>query len=762
MKFLFAALVATTLLLFYQPASAQLTPQQQKNLTAFTRLYGYVRYFHPSDEAAELDWDNFAIYGANKVMEAQDDQQLVATLREMFHPFAPTVVIYPANEKDTFALSTITPPHKDSYMPIAWQHLGVGSASQPGGIYKSIRVNRPIPEKPVSQGFAPIAQTFPAGQIKGKDFRLTGWMKVDSTSGGAGYFMVRIQKKGKVVYFYNMSDRPATSNTWKEYTITGTANKDADTIYIGAMLGGKGSLYIDNLQLAVKDGNDWKNVSLDNGSFEDKESKPWRYNASLAGYRFATVTTDAYKGDKAMSIISINDPSRRNKTAAKPLYGQYPKPGEFIQRPLAPGIECIVPLALYGTKEQTYPQGDSAGLTHLESSIHTAVPSGSNGDNAHVRLGDVVILWNIFRHFFPYWEDASATPDELLDKTLTKAATDRSRYDFLTTLQEMTGYMNDGHMHVFLQGDTIRRAYAPLAIVGAGGRLVIDKVLDSTLNISRGEVIETIDGLPAAQYMAAIDKKESGSPQLKVFRDIVSLTLGPRDSALTLGLRREDGVHTVRVPRSMEWQPWYQALLKHPPSGWIKPGIFYIDLDRDPMDSIRAWMPQLEKARSIICDLRGYPNSNHELIGHFLTETEDTKWMYVPQITYPDYQQVAYSEGGWNMHPINPHLYGKAYFLTDGSAISYAESYMGFIKDLHLATIIGQPTAGTNGNINPMSLPGGYHVNFTGMLVKDHQGGKHHLKGIVPDVPVAITIKGIREGRDEILDKALELAKIAR
>jgi C-terminal processing protease CtpA/Prc len=136
--------------------------------------------------------------------------------------------------------------------------------------------------------------------------------------------------------------------------------------------------------------------------------------------------------------------------------------------------------------------------------------------------------------------------------------------------------------------------------------------------------------------------------------------------------------------------------------------------------------------------------------------------MYVPQVTYPDYQQVTYSEGGWNMHPINPRLYGKAFFLTDGSAISYAESYMGFIKDLHLATIIGQPTAGTNGNINPLFLPGGYHVNWTGMLVKDHQGGKHHLKGIVPDVLVERTIKGIREGRDEILDKALELAKSTR
>ncbi|HVU57002.1 MAG TPA: S41 family peptidase [Puia sp.] len=758
MKFPFVTLVAVTLVLFCQPASAQLTPQQQKNLAAFTRLYGYVRYFHPSDEAAELDWDNFAIYGAKRVIVANDDQELISALQELFHPFAPTVVIYPATAKDTFSLATITPPHKDGYMPIAWQHYGVELAPQ--GLYKSIRVNRPVAERPVSQSFAPIVQTFPADKIKGKDFRLSGWMKVDSTSGGAGYLMMRLQKKGKVVFFYSMGDHPATSGSWKEYSITGTANKDADTAMIGAMLGGKGALWIDGLRLAVKDGDDWKNISLNNGGFEDKETYPWSYNPSLPGFRFATVSKDVYEGEKAMYITSFNDRTRRSKTVARPLFDHYPNPGEYIQRPLASGIDCIVPIALYGTKEQTFPQGDSAALSRLDNAIHGAVSGGNNGDKLLVRLGDIVISWNILRHFFSYWEDASATPDELLDKALTNAVKDKNRYDFITTLQWMTAPLNDGHIYVYMDGDTTGRVYAPLVFAKAEDRVVIDRVLDSTLALSPGDVVTTINNTPADRYMAYLDSKESGSPQLKVFRDLASLTIGPRDS-LTLGVRRADGLHTVHVPRTLDWQAWEKGHLK-PPSGWIKPHVFYIDLDRDPMDSIRVWMPQLEQARAIICDLRGYPKGNHELIAHFLTEPENTKWMFVPQVTYPDFQKVTYNELGWNMRPINPHLNGKIFFLIDGSAISYADSYMGYIKDFHLATIVGQPTAGTNGDINRLYLPGGYHIHFSGMLVKDHHGGKHHLIGAVPDVPVERTIKGIREGRDEILDKALELATKGR
>ena len=53
-----------------------------------------------------------------------------------------------------------------------------------------------------------------------------------------------------------------------------------------------------------------------------------------------------------------------------------------------------------------------------------------------------------------------------------------------------------------------------------------------------------------------------------------------------------------------------------------------------------------------------------------------------------------------------PYLGNKnVVFMTNGSAISYAESYMGYIEGYKLATIIGQPTAGTNGNTNPLILP---------------------------------------------------------
>ncbi|MGD8866994.1 MAG: hypothetical protein PVI01_05180, partial [Gemmatimonadales bacterium] len=65
-----------------------------ENLRAFAKLYGYVRFFHPSDEAAALDWERFAVHGAMRAREARSVDELETILTELFRPVAPTAQIY--------------------------------------------------------------------------------------------------------------------------------------------------------------------------------------------------------------------------------------------------------------------------------------------------------------------------------------------------------------------------------------------------------------------------------------------------------------------------------------------------------------------------------------------------------------------------------------------------------------------------------------------------------------------------------------------
>jgi C-terminal processing protease CtpA/Prc len=61
------------------------------------------------------------------------------------------------------------------------------------------------------------------------------------------------------------------------------------------------------------------------------------------------------------------------------------------------------------------------------------------------------------------------------------------------------------------------------------------------------------------------------------------------------------------------------------------------------------------------------------------------------------------------------HIESKVVFLTNAKAVSYSESFLSFIKHYKLVTIVGEATAGANGNINHIALPSGMQVVFTGM-----------------------------------------------
>ena len=112
--------------------------QEIQNLRAFTKLFGYVKYFHPSDEASEIDWDKFAIYGAEKALSAKNSEELKSILEEFFLPIAPTIQIYYSSEKPE---PFIIPEDTTDLEVIAWQHLGVGLDTL-SFRYKSVRINR--------------------------------------------------------------------------------------------------------------------------------------------------------------------------------------------------------------------------------------------------------------------------------------------------------------------------------------------------------------------------------------------------------------------------------------------------------------------------------------------------------------------------------------------------------------------------------------------------------------------------------------------
>jgi C-terminal processing protease CtpA/Prc len=75
------------------------------------------------------------------------------------------------------------------------------------------------------------------------------------------------------------------------------------------------------------------------------------------------------------------------------------------------------------------------------------------------------------------------------------------------------------------------------------------------------------------------------------------------------------------------------------------------------------------------------------------------------------------------------------------------------------ARVFGSQTAGADGNVSEIILPGGFKTYMTGIGVYYPDGTETQQIGIRIDEPVKPTIQSFREGRDIVLEKALEYLK---
>lgn len=411
-----------------------------------------------------------------------------------------------------------------------------------------------------------------------------------------------------------------------------------------------------------------------------------------------------------------------------------------------------MPLALYADAQGTLPRGASA-----PEGAAAAPPVQYSGNDRATRLAGVALAWNVFQHFYPYFDVVKTDWPRALREALTSAAADGDERAFLKTLRRMVAALHDGHGGVYHASEAMAHA-APVVFCWVEDRLIVTRVAaQGAQGLQPGDVVLKVDGKDAVAVLSEAEALISGAtPRWKRHAALRRLRMGAKDSELRLEVQpREGSPRAVVLRRDAESPALTEA--RPPQVGEVKPGIFYLDLDRIKDEDFQAALPKLEQARGIIFDLRGYPRVSPAIISHLIDKpAESARWM-IPVVTAPDRAgAAAYDERGrWSLRPVAPRLKAKVAFITDGRAISYAESYMGIIEAYKLAAIVGEPTAGTNGNINPFTLPGGYRVVWTGMKVLKHDGSQHHGVGIQPTVPVSRTARGVAEQRDELLERAV-------
>jgi hypothetical protein len=99
---------------------------------------------------------------------------------------------------------------------------------------------------------------------------------------------------------------------------------------------------------------------------------------------------------------------------------------------------------------------------------------------------------------------------------------------------------------------------------------------------------------------------------------------------------------------------------------------------------------------------------------------------------------------------------GKTVMLVDERTIGAGEQAALSLEAANKTEFIGTPSAGANSVLTNFTVPGGITISFSGEDIRHANGGKLQRMGLQPNVSVAPTLTGIRTGKDEVLEKALD------
>ncbi len=164
----------------------------------------------------------------------------------------------------------------------------------------------------------------------------------------------------------------------------------------------------------------------------------------------------------------------------------------------------------------------------------------------------------------------------------------------------------------------------------------------------------------------------------------------------------------------------------------------------------------LKNEKAIIIDLRTYPALIHLVMSKFLNSEKRTFALtFSPSIDYPSRFEYNLE---LNTMSSKKAFSGKVFLLVNEKSLSKAEFVAMSLQTADNIITIGSQTAGADGTVVIVDYLGGYKTAFTGNGVMYPDGTETQRTGVKVDIEVNPTINGLRAGRDEVLEKTLQLA----
>jgi C-terminal processing protease CtpA/Prc len=412
-----------------------------------------------------------------------------------------------------------------------------------------------------------------------------------------------------------------------------------------------------------------------------------------------------------------------------------------------------------------------------ESSLHgfsvaeKAYPEMAYPDRDY-RLLALFRFWNIIDRFYPYKELLDQPWDKTLLEFIPRLEAARDATEYVLTVAELLTRIQDSHGTISspLYSQYLGNNFWGIASSFIEGRSVVTKVHDPLAKekgIEAGDVILSVDGEKTQDRRARLKKVIAASTvgRLEAIVDMRFLAGNKESPSIRLVVQKASGrVLDVELPRTPPQAGNVPEAPKLPHFGVLPSGLGYIDLGRLLDSDVGPALEAVKKTPGLILDMRGYPIGGTWLLASRLATSRKSFAILEFPVYSGETGSFSRRRELQDLEPSPDHFdyKGKIAVLIHGSTQSAAEHTCLLLETVADVTFVGGPTSGADGNITYTFVPGGIALSFTGMGVLHADGRQLQRKGIQPRVRVAPTIDGVRSGRDEILEKAVEFLKRRR
>ncbi|PXY44380.1 S41 family peptidase [Flavobacterium hydrophilum] len=375
----------------------------------------------------------------------------------------------------------------------------------------------------------------------------------------------------------------------------------------------------------------------------------------------------------------------------------------------------------------------------------------------NLRLLSLFRYWNIVEYFFPYKYQTDQNWNAVLLEMIPKFLNAESATAYHLVMLETVIKLDDTHANFYTNhiGNFFGTKSLPIFFNLVENQITITgfpyRAGTEWDGLKTGDIIEEIDNNNVLKTLSERKKYIHGSNQNAKARNYDYLVLSSSTDSVNLKLSRNDQVFYKKV-KLLEGNKFIGKINVNTKKYYIdENNIGYIDLALLEIKDQDEMMQKLNSAKAIMIDVRNPNLAPFRIASRLITKDKEYAKIVKPDLSYPG--KFIWEKPLINTPIKNEFYAGKVVLIVNQQTQSSSEFRTMLLQSGDNVTTVGNQTAGADGDVSKAEFIG-YKPVMSGLGVFYPDGTPTQRTGVKVDIAVYPTIKGIQEGKDELMEAA--------